>query len=468
MGNIKCPKGSKKMIILVPYPAQGHVTPMLKLATALAKQGFQPVIITPENIHEKIVLQVEHKSEEVVCMAIEDGMDKETPRDFFSIEAAMEINMPAHLERLVGKLEEDGQGVVVCFVVDLLASWAIQVANRCGIPVAGFWPAMLATYRLIAAIPDMVRAGHISDTGCPQHLGPVRFLPSQPILSTEELPWLVGTLAARKARFKFWTRTLSRSRNLQCVLINSFPDEFLNLEQQRRSTKTPQGLPLFYPIGPVSKLSTAKNPSLWEEDSSCLEWLDKREPNSVIYISFGSWVTPIGEAKVRNLALALESLGHFFIWVVGNNWRAGLPDGYLERVTKKQGKLVSWAPQMEILKHRSVGCYLTHCGWNSTMEAIQCQKRLLCYPVAGDQFVNCNYIVKVWKIGVRISGFGERDVEEGFRRVMEDLEMGNRLKKLCERTVGDEASSRVMANLMAFTDGLGKPTLPSGFDYVIE
>ncbi|PON77624.1 UDP-glucuronosyl/UDP-glucosyltransferase [Trema orientale] len=454
---MKCPRGYPKIILFVPYPAQGHVTPMLKLATSFLNQGFRTVFVTPRFIHDQIARRIETENK-IESVPIPSAIDDTSPRDFFTIETAMEKEMPGHLERLIGKLEEDhGKGAVVCMVVDLVASWAIQVANRCGIRAAGFWPAMLATYRLILAIPDMVRSGLISDTGSPQHLGPVRFLPNQPMLSTEELPWLIGTADARKARFKFWTRTLARSRTLQWVLANSFPYE----DDDENSN---QELPLVLPIGPLSKISTTKNPSLWEEDDSCLKWLDKQRPNSVIYISFGSWVSPIGESKVKSLAMALESLGHFFIWVLGNSWRTGLPAGFAERVSGR-GKIVSWAPQMEVLKHRSVGFYLTHCGWNSTMEAVQSQKRLLCYPIAGDQFVNCNYVVKVWRIGVRINGLGVKDVEEGLRKVVEDKEMGQRLKKMYERTMGDEACFRATCNLEAFAAFLQKRTvLGSSFD----
>ncbi|KAH7533602.1 UDP-glycosyltransferase 82A1 [Ziziphus jujuba] len=448
-----------KMIILVPYPAQGHVTPMLKLATTFLTRGFQPVIVTPETIHRQILSPGIKANDKILFMPIPDGMDERTPRDFFTIEAAMENNMPRHLERLVVELEEDGE--VVCMVIDLLASWAIGVANRCGVPAAGFWPAMLATYRLISAIPDMVRAGLISETGLPQHLGMVSFLPNQPPLSTEELPWLIGTLAARKARFKFWTRTLSRSRTLQWLLVNSFPEEYYIEDDEKqsqllKSSNNGDGhhLPLALPIGPLCNHSSDTiNPSFWEEDMSSIEWLDHQKPGSAIYVSFGSWVSPIGEAKVKSLAMALEALGKPFLWVLRDSWRSGLPIGYLERVSK-QGKVVSWAPQMEVLKHKAVGCYLTHCGWNSTMEAIQSQKRLLCYPIAGDQFLNCSYIVNVWKIGVEINGFGEKDVEDGVRKVMEDKQIGNRLRKMYERIMGDEACSRVMSNLTAFLDNV--------------
>ena len=297
--------------------------------------------------------------------------------------------------------------------------------------------------------------------GSPEHLGPLRFVPYEPTISFEELPWLIGTVASRKARFKFWTRTLARSRTLQWVLANYFPDE----ENQTHLAKNSnQELPLVLPVGPLNKNSSTKNPSFWEEDDGCLEWLDKQKPNSVIYISFGSWVSPIGEYKVRSLAMALESLGHLFIWVLGNSWRTGLPAGFIER-NSTRGKIVSWAPQMEVLKHRSVGFYLTHCGWNSTMEAIQSQKRLLCYPIAGDQFVNCNYLVKVWRIGVRINGLGLKDVEEGLRKVVEDKDMALRLKKMYERTMGDEACFRAASNIKAFADFLGKQTASeSSFD----
>jgi UDP:flavonoid glycosyltransferase YjiC (YdhE family) len=295
--------------------------------------------------------------------------------------------------------------------------------------------------------------------GIPQHQGTICFLPNQPMLPTEDLPWLIGTLTARKARFKFWTRTLDRSRTLRWVLVNSFPDEYIDVKQNQLVKSSQFDHPLVFPIGPLSKhVMMTKNPSFWEEDKSCLDWLDKQKANSVIYISFGSWVSPIGEGKVKNLALALEASGRRFLWVLGSAWREGLPNGYLERVGM-QGKVVSWAPQMEVLQHKAVGCYLTHCGWNSTMEAIQCQKRLLCYPVAGDQFINNKYIVEVWKIGVKLNGFGLKDVEEGLRRVMEDSEMQNRLRRLHERTMGEEAKSRVMSNLTAFIDHLNILTI---------
>ncbi|KAK4748134.1 hypothetical protein SAY87_014720 [Trapa incisa] len=466
--------------ILVPYPAQGHVTPMRHLAAALLQRGYEPVLVTPEHVHRQIAPEIEKEGGGITCVALQDGLDHSSPRDFFAIESAMEGgSMAAQLERLVsemdvGDCEEDGDHGVGLMVVDVLASWAMEVGHRCGIPTAGFWTGMGATYRVVTAIPEMVRAGAISHSGLPIYEGSKlpRVLPDgQPALTTDDLPWLIGSEASRKGRFRFWTRTVDRCRSLRWLLVNSFPEEHCTSDVEfhrfikdncgkkvARDYQDNNSYPMMYSVGPLSWLvPVSRNPSFWQEDRSCLDWLDGQEPGSVTYVSFGSWVGPIGEENVRSLALSLEATGRPFIWVLKPAWRDGLPIGYTERVAGR-GKVVTWAPQLEILRSEAVGSYLTHCGWNSTMEAIQCRKKLVCYPVAGDQPVNCRYIVEVWRIGVRIGGFGQEEVEGGLRRVMEDEEMGRRVRELHERTMGEEACLRLAGTFRGFTDDVKKMT----------
>ncbi|QCE01918.1 UDP-glucose:acetate beta-D-glucosyltransferase [Vigna unguiculata] len=423
----------KEIVILVPYPAQGHVTPMQNLARAFLAQGFYPLIVLPHSFHRKIHGEKEEEEEDgLKWVGLGDGMGQEEGSpDFFAIESAMEKMMPSELEGLIEKVRGEG-GEVACVVVDLLASWAIESAHKRGIPVAGFWPAMLASYLFIASIPLMLNRRLLSHTGLPQREGKFSLHPELPVISTEDLPWLVGTEAARKGRFRFWKRTLERSSALKWLLVNSFPDES-KLEAANRKLSS-EGCPRVLPIGPICRNGITKGVSFWEEDMSCLKWVAKQKRNSVIYISFGSWVSPIGEAKLRNLAVALEGSGRPFIWVLRSSWRQGLPNGFLERVEKEdRGRVVSWAPQKQILQHESVACYITHCGWNSILEALQFQKKLLCYPVAGDQFVNCAFVVEVWKVGLKLNGVEANDVEEGIVRVVEDKEMEERLRILNQR-----------------------------------
>lgn len=259
--------------------------------------------------------------------------------------------------------------------------------------------------------------------GLPQHEGKITFVPTLPLVSTNDLPWLIGTIDARKARFKFWMITLERSKDLKWILVNSFPFE----------TKVKQKNVLF--IGSICRPQEfTKSLSFWEEDLTCLKWLTNQKANSVVYISFGSLFNPIGESSLKKLALALEATMRPFIWVLKSTWHQWLPIGFSERVFQQgKGLVVSWAPQTKILEHDSVGCFISHCGWNSTLEALQFRKKLLCYPLAGDQFLNCAYIVEVWRVGLRLNGLGLKDVEEGVEKVMEDKEMSNRLDTLYER-----------------------------------
>ncbi|KAH6780951.1 UDP-Glycosyltransferase superfamily protein [Perilla frutescens var. hirtella] len=441
---------TKKKIILIPYPAQGHVTPMLKLAAVLAKLGrFQPVVLTPEFIHRRISPQID-PGDGVLCLPLPDGLDDGAPRDFFAIERAMEENMPPVLEGLLREMVREDGGGVACVVVDLLASWAVEVARRCGVAAAGFWPAMHATYRLFAAIPDLIRTGLISENGCPRNPSdPISLSSNEPILTTNDLPWLIGSSTARVSRFKFWNRTLQRSKTLQYLLINTFSEGFDPKTQQRLAKFDNHDSTRILEIGPlIMQAATTSTATFWEEDTGCLEWLDKQNVGSVMYISFGSWVSPIGEVKVKVLALTLEALGRPFIWVLGPAWRRGLPDGYTKKVGA-YGRIVQWAPQLEVLRHPAVGCYLTHCGWNSTMEAIQCKKPLLCYPIAGDQLLNCAYIVNTWKIGVKIERFGIEEIEIGVRKVEEEI-VRDRIEELNEKLFGKEGSSKAIANLSLF------------------
>lgn len=291
-------------------------------------------------------------------------------------------------------------------------------------------------------------------TGMAQCQGPMLLKTIEHSLSSEDLPWLIGTSAERQARFNFWTRTLNRSKCLQWLLVISYPNHSGDTNQQRKLIKTNDvcdGCPQILPVGFSNDEGRSKNVSFWEEDHSCLDWLNKQNDGSVLYISFGSWVSPIEETKVKSLALALEALAQPFIWVLGAKWRSGLPAEYIKKVSP-YGQIVSWAPQLKVLQHKAVKYYLTHCGWNSTLEAIQCQKRMLCYPLAGDQFLNCRYIVEVWRVGIRLSGLEFQDLETGMKNLMKDNTLDKRLVEVSERIMGKEARSRMMNNITAFTD----------------
>lgn len=112
------------------------------------------------------------------------------------------------------------------------------------------------------------------------------------------------------------------------------------------------------------------------------------------------------QQQLDELALGLELSSRSFLWIVrsdlANGERAEYPNEFLEIIGGGIGKIVEWAPQEKVLSQPSVACFLTHCGWNSTMEGLSMGVPFLCWPYFADQFHNQNYVGDKWKIGLRI------------------------------------------------------------------
>lgn len=158
--------------------------------------------------------------------------------------------------------------------------------------------------------------------------------------------------------------------------------------------------PEILPIGPLLATNRLGNSSgsFGAEDPTCL---NQQPPCSVIYVAFGSF-TVFEHTQFHELALGLELTKRPFLCVVRPDVGTGMasPEGFTERVGSL-GKMVGWAPQQKILSHPSVACFLSHCGWNSTMEDVSNGVPFLCWPYFADQFLNGSHIYDVWKVGLK-------------------------------------------------------------------
>lgn len=172
-----------------------------------------------------------------------------------------------------------------------------------------------------------------------------------------------------------------------------------------------------YPIGPPHIHDVpASSSSLFEPDQSCIPWLDKQETRSVIYVSLGSIVS-VTESQFLEIACGLSQTNLSFLWVVrpgsvqGREWIESLPLGFMEGLNGK-GKIVKWAPQIDVLAHRATGGFLTHNGWNSTLESICEGVPMISLPFVWDQWLNARFVSDVWRIGIHLEGRIERRVIE--------------------------------------------------------
>ncbi|KEH27323.1 limonoid UDP-glucosyltransferase-like protein [Medicago truncatula] len=134
-----------------------------------------------------------------------------------------------------------------------------------------------------------------------------------------------------------------------------------------------------------------------QPDDDCIEWLSSKPTSSVVYISFGS-IVYLKQEQIDEIAYGLLQSGVSFLWVMKPPHKDSgkqphmLPDGILEK-TKSRGKVVRWSPQEQVLAHRSIACFVTHCGWNSSMEAIASGVPVVAFPQWGDQGEAANELI---------------------------------------------------------------------------
>ncbi|TKW20343.1 hypothetical protein SEVIR_4G081200v4 [Setaria viridis] len=192
---------------------------------------------------------------------------------------------------------------------------------------------------------------------------------------------------------------------------------------------------LYHQLGDGATLAARGNATAIDADE-CLRWLDGKEPDSVVYVSFGS-IARADAKQAMELGLGLEASGHPFVWVLRNAHeydeavRSFLDE--LEARVAGRGLLIrGWAPQVLILSHVAVGGFVTHCGWNSTLEAVAAGLPVVTWPHFSDQFLNQKMAVEVLDIGVSVGvteplmyrkevkeiGVGRGVVEEAVRSVM--------------------------------------------------
>ncbi|KAM0895937.1 hypothetical protein ACQ4PT_023508 [Festuca glaucescens] len=144
-------------------------------------------------------------------------------------------------------------------------------------------------------------------------------------------------------------------------------------------------------------------------EDTCIKWLDTKPPGSVAYVSFGSFAS-VGAAQTEELARGLLAAGNPFLWVVRATEEAELPRHLLDAATTSGAALVvRWCPQLDVLAHRAVGCFVTHCGWNSTLEALGFGVPMVALPIWTDQPINARIIERAWGAGVR----ARRDAASG-------------------------------------------------------
>ncbi|XP_059653297.1 UDP-glycosyltransferase 85A8-like isoform X3 [Cornus florida] len=265
----------------------------------------------------------------------------------------------------------------------------------------------------------------------------IDWIPGMKNIRLRDIPSFIRTTDSKDIILNFLIKELEALDKASAIIINTFDA----LEQEVLDALSAM-YPRVYSVGPlhsmVNQISDQTMRSigsnLWKEELECIKWLDSKQTNSVVYVNFGS-IAVMTPHQLTEFAWGLANSQKPFLWITRPDLVTGenaiLPALFLHD-TKERGMLASWCPQEQVLNHASVGGFLTHSGWNSTIESISGGVPVICWPFFAEQQTNCRYSCVEWGIGMEIDSDVKREeVEKLVRELME----GGRGKEMKEMTM---------------------------------
>ncbi|KAI3909614.1 hypothetical protein MKW98_014031 [Papaver atlanticum] len=386
-------------VVVMAFPYGTHSIPLLNLVRRLAIQSptltFSFFSTSKSNQSVFGTSSNNNVPSNIKPYDVDDGV----PKDFTGPPKA-EINfflksMVQNYRNGIHSVYGDEMKMTKCFICDSFLYFGSDMADELGVPLISFWtagPCSLSTNFYTDLIRQSITLGPNGIDGREEEL--IDFIPGLSLIRIKDLQEgvLYGCLDPEFSLMMHkMGPTLPRAT---AVTMNSFAELDLPILEDFKC-KFQKCLTL----GPFTL--TSQNPSHAHDDpNGCLTWLDKQTPTSVVYISFGTVTTP-PPCELAALAEGLEESGVPFLWSLKEYSVSQLPNGFLER-TSKRGCIVPWTPQQQVLGHNAVGVFVTHCGWNSVMESITAGVPMICRPFFGDQRINCRMVSDVWGIGTRI------------------------------------------------------------------
>ncbi|XP_071702839.1 7-deoxyloganetin glucosyltransferase-like [Rutidosis leptorrhynchoides] len=440
-------QGNKPHAICIPAPAQGHINPMLKLAKILHSKGFIITFVNTEFNHQRLLRSLGpdalHGLSSFSFESIPDGLpppeNNDVTQDTATTLKSLHETGVGPFKSVIEKVGAS-KSPVTCVVADFLMGFTLPVAQEFDIPGILFWTAGAASLICYDRYPDLIQKG-LMPLKDPSDLvngyldTVVDFVPTMSGIRLRDIPPFVRIVhPGDEFMVGFAYREIERAKSASGMIFNTFDE----LEPDVLKTLS-LTFPLCYGIGPLNllenntvdkRLSSIKS-NLWIEEPECLKWLNAKVPSSVIYVNFGS-VTVMTHQQLVEFCWGLAKSKKSFLWiirpdlVIGNS--AVLPTGFLNE-TKERGLLASWCPQEQVLSHPSIGGFLTHSGWNSTIESISSGVPMICWPFFADQQPNCWWSCNKWGVAMEIDNNVKNDDVAKLVIELMDGEKGNELRK---------------------------------------
>ncbi|CAH8264660.1 unnamed protein product [Arabidopsis lyrata] len=412
------PETPKLHIMVFPFPAQGHLLPLLDLTHQLCLHGVDvSVLVTTGNLQYLSPLLSAHPSSAVTPIVFPFPSHPSLPP---GVENVKDIGNSGSLP-IIASLRQlrdpiihwfrSHQNPPVALISDFFLGWTHDLCNQIGIPRFAFF----SSGALLASVLQFC----FKNIDIDKSTDPVHFLdlPGSPVFKEEHLPSVVrrclGSPSPDIRSFK--DDSLMNFLSYGCVFNTAecLEKEYLDYVKQR------VGHDRVFGVGPLCSIGL--DPGGADESGPLLSWLDGCPDGSVLYICFGSQKV-LTKEQCDALALGLEKSVTRFVWVVKKD---PLPQGFEDRVSGRGMVVKGWVPQRAVLRHVAVGRFLSHCGWNSVLEAITSGVTVLGWPMEADQFVNARLLVEDLGVAVRVC--------EGAETVPDPDELG----RIIDETMGE-------------------------------
>ncbi|XXG48954.1 hypothetical protein AAC387_Pa02g3268 [Persea americana] len=452
----------KTGLVFLPSPGVGHLISAVELSKRLLdKQPCFSITVLLMNLHIPSMkhatatasyiqsLTASHPRIHLFDLPLVDFPFENTHNPVAFISLFIEKHK-SFVKEPIKRTSSSSSPPTTALIIDLFSTTMIDVGKELGIPTYLYFTSGAALLGLMLYLPTLDAKVPCEFKDLQGEVEVPGMLPLPPLVMPDPV------MNKKSDGYRWFVHHGRRFREADGLIVNTFAElEPKTLKSISNGECLPDHHPTppVYPVGPLLALDNKSQDP--RTSQLMIEWLDQQPHSSVVFLCFGS-MGSFSVPQLKEMALGLEHSGHHFLWSlqchssIDTDLDKILPDGFLDRTKGRGLVLDSWVPQANILGHVAVGGFVSHCGWNSTLESIWFGVPILTWPLYAEQKLNAFKLVQDCGLAVELILDYEKDewvsaeeVEKGVRCLMGDSEKGQKVRTRAKEMA--EASTKAVA-----------------------
>lgn len=444
----------KSELIFIPAPGIGHLASALEFAKLLTNHDKNLYItvfcikfpgMPFADSYIKSVLASQPQIQLIDLPEVEPPPQELLKSPEFYILTFLESLIP-HVKATIKTILSNN---IVGLVLDFFCVSMIDVGNEFGIPSYLFLTSNVGFLSLMLSLKNRQIEDVFDDSDRDHQLLNIPGISNQ--VPSNVLP---DACFNKDGGYIAYYKLAERFRDTKGIIVNTFSD----LEQSSIDAlyDHDEKIPPIYAVGPLLDLKGQPNPKLDQaQHDLILKWLDEQPDKSVVFLCFGSMGVSFGPSQIREIALGLKHSGVRFLWSNSAEKKV-FPEGFLEWMELEgKGMICGWAPQVEVLAHKAIGGFVSHCGWNSILESMWFGVPILTWPIYAEQQLNAFRLVKEWGVGLGLrvdyrkgsDVVAAEEIEKGLKDLMDKDSIVHKkvqeMKEMSRNAVVDGGSSLI-------------------------